>query len=130
MITVTGLKKDFGDFQALKGLNMHVQAGEVYGFIGQNGVGKTTTMNILAGLSRPTEGECLIRGKDVTAVAHPGDLRVGYLPEEPKFYPWLTARETLLYLSEVPDNKRVEEILRWTGLVDGADRRVGGFREE
>jgi ABC-2 type transport system ATP-binding protein len=127
VITVTGLKKDFGDFQALKGLNMHVQAGEVYGFIGQNGVGKTTTMNILAGLSRPTEGECLIRGKDVTAVAHPGDLRVGYLPEEPKFYPWLTARETLLYLSEVPDNKRVEEILRWTGLVDGADRRVGGF---
>ena len=127
MITIKGLKKEFGDFQVLKGLDMHVRAGEVYGFIGQNGVGKTTTMNILAGLSQPTEGQCLIRGKDITTVTHPGDLGLGYLPEEPRFYPWLTARETLLYLSEVPSDDRVREILGWTGLAEGADRRVGGF---
>ncbi|HPO78057.1 MAG TPA: ATP-binding cassette domain-containing protein [Thermoclostridium caenicola] len=82
MITVKGLTKEFSGFQALKGLNMHVKAGEIYGFIGPNGSGKTTTMNILAGLSRPAQGECVVNGMDVTKLTHPGDLNIGYLPED------------------------------------------------
>lgn len=62
MITVKGLTKEFNGFQALKGLNMHVSAGEVYGFIGPNSSGKTITMNTLAGLSRPARGECVVNG--------------------------------------------------------------------
>ena len=62
MITVKGLVKEFDGFRALKGLNMHVKKGEIYGFIGPNGSGKTTTMNILAGLSRPAQGECTVNG--------------------------------------------------------------------
>ena len=85
MIAVKGLVKDFGSFQALKGLDMQVKAGEIYGFIGQNGSGKTTTMNILAGLSRPAQGECIVNGRDVTKLIHPGDPDIGYLPEGPKF---------------------------------------------
>lgn len=86
MITVKGLVKEFNGFRALKGLNMHVKAGEVYGFIGPNGSGKTTTINILAGLSRPAQGGCVVNGMDVTKLTHPGDLKIGYLPEDPKFY--------------------------------------------
>ena len=127
MITVKGLTKEFKGFQVLKGLDMQVKAGEVYGFIGQNGAGKTTTMNILAGLSHPAQGECVVNGKDVRKLTHPGDLNIGYLPEDPKFYPWMTARETLSYLSGTEDTKYTQEILRWTGLERAQDRRVGGF---
>ncbi|MGI6701169.1 MAG: ABC transporter ATP-binding protein [Christensenellales bacterium] len=127
MIAVKGLAKNFGSFVVLKGLNMRVKTGEVYGFIGQNGSGKTTTMNILAGLSRPVRGECIVNGRDISKLAHPGDLNIGYLPEDPKFYPWMTARETLVYLSGERETARIKEILRWTGLEDSQNRRVGGF---
>ena len=130
MINVRGLKKDFKSFQALKGIDLNVKKGEVYGFIGHNGAGKSTTMNILAGLSRPNAGECLVNGMDVRRVRHPGDLNVGYLPEDPRFYPWMTAQETLSYLGEsnaIANRKRLEEMLSWVGLKDAANRRVGGF---
>lgn len=127
MISVKGLVKDFGGFQVLKGLDMQVKAGEIYGFIGQNGAGKTTTMNILAGLSRPAQGECIVNGRDVTKLTHPGDLNIGYLPEDPKFYPWMTAHETLVYLSGARKTGRTGEVLLWIGLEDAQNRRVGGF---
>lgn len=128
MIVVDGLKKEFTGFLALKGLDMHVKPGEIYGFIGQNGAGKSTTMNILAGLSRPTAGRCIVNGQDIADIRHPGDLQIGYLPEDPKFYSWMTACETLEYLSDDRDKSgRVMEILRWTGLADASSRRVGGF---
>ena len=127
MIAVKGLTKEFNGFKALKGLDMQVKSGEAYGFIGQNGAGKTTAMNILAGLSHPTQGECMVNGRDVARLTHPGELRIGYLPEDPKFYPWMSARETLLYLSDTQNTGRIQQILRWTGLADAANRRVGGF---
>ena len=127
MIAAMGLTKAFKGYQALKGLTMHVKPGEVYGFIGQNGAGKTTTLNILAGLSRPDVGACAVNGRDVTRLTHPGDLGIGYLPEDPKFYPWMTARETLAYLSGKRDDGSTKEILRWAGLQEAQNRRVGGF---
>ena len=127
MISVKGLVKNFGSFQVIKGLDMQVKAGEIYGLIGQNGAGKTTTMNILAGLSHPAQGECIVNGRDVTKFTHPGDLNIGYLPEDPKFYPWMTAHETLVYLSGPRKTGRIREILRWIGLEDAQNRCVGGF---
>lgn len=127
MITVKGLHKKFKDFHVLKGLDMHVQKGEIYGFIGHNGAGKSTTMNILAGLSRPTRGECTVNGVSVENLEHPGDLHIGYLPEDPKFYPWMTARETLAYLGGDIAGGRINEMLEWVGLTHAAHRRVGGF---
>ena len=127
MITVKGLQKKFKNFYALKNVDMHVKKGEIYGFIGPNGSGKTSTMNILAGLSRPAQGECTVNGLDVTKLTHPGDLKIGYLPEDPKFYPWMTAHETLDYLYGGRNTGHTGEILRWTGLLDARNRRVGGF---
>ncbi len=131
MITVTNLHKTFQSYHALKGINLHVKKGEIYGFIGQNGAGKSTTMNILAGLSVPAAGSCTVNGMDVTKISHPSDLKIGYLPEDPKFYPWMTAYETLDYLGNSPshsaEKQRIEEMLEWVGLSDAARRRVGGF---
>ncbi len=127
MITVKGLHKKFKDFHVLKGLDMHVQKGEIYGFIGHNGAGKSTTMNILVGLSRPTRGECTVNGTVLANVEHPGDLHIGYLPEDPRFYSWMTARETLAYLGGDIAGERINEMLEWVGLTHAAHRRVGGF---
>ncbi len=131
MITVRNLKKNFHSFEALKGIDLNVKDGEIYGFIGHNGAGKSTTMNILSGLSRPNGGTCVVNGRDVLKTAHPSDLDIGYLPEDPRFYPWLTARETLEYLGNngksTVTKDRVQEMLHWVGLIDASNRRVGGF---
>lgn len=131
MIEVRGLNKYFKTFHALKGIDLNVRKGEIYGFIGHNGAGKSTTMNILAGLSRPDSGECIVNGKDVRRVNHPGELGIGYLPEEPRFYPWLTAHETLEYLGggvgRGLTKANITSMLEWVGLKDAAKRRVGGF---
>ncbi len=131
MITTCGLTKSFGSFQALQGIDLNVREGEIYGFLGHNGAGKSTTMNILAGLSQPSSGSCHINGWDLGKVTHPGDLHIGYLPEEPRFYPWMTGKETLEYLGshwkKGPVSHRVQEMLQWVGLHKAAARRVGGY---
>lgn len=127
MITVKGLQKKFKDFHALKNVDMHVQKGEIYGFIGHNGAGKSTAMNILAGLSHPTQGQCIVNGRNITEIKHPGDLHIGYLPEDPRFYPWMTAYEMLEYLSGGSNHRRIAEMLEWVGLAGSTRRRVGGF---
>lgn len=131
MITVRGLTKDFSSFHALKGIDLNVKQGEIYGFIGHNGAGKSTTMNILAGLSRFDAGTCTVAGRDLKKARRPDALDMGYLPEDPRFYPWMTARETLTYLGNgLRDGKlnaRVDEMLCWVGLEEAAGRRVGGF---
>lgn len=131
MIRVSGLHKRFGSFQALSGVTLHVHKGEIYGFIGRNGAGKSTTMSILAGLSRPDAGTCMVNGRDVTKIDHPSELNIGYLPEEPKFYPWMDARETLCYLGNCRGrtigSPRIDEVLDWVGLMDSHRRRVGGY---
>lgn len=131
MIAVKNLSKDFKSIQALKGINLNVNAGEIYGFIGRNGAGKTTTMNILCGLSRPSSGNCIVNGKDVRLIKHPSELDIGYLAEEPKFFPWMSALETLEYLGNSANRQikasRIYEILEWVGLKGEAARRVGGF---
>lgn len=131
MIEVHGLNKYYKSFHALKGIDLHVRRGEIYGFIGHNGAGKSTTINILTGLSRPASGECRVNGRNIADIRHPGELGIGYLPEEPRFYPWMTAYETLEYLSkgsgEASVMPQIMELLTWVGLKDAASRRVGGF---
>ena len=132
-IRVEGLHKRFGEVQALDGLSLSVEHGSVFGFLGPNGAGKTTTIRILAGLARADSGKAWIDGLEVTADRRQIAGRIGYLPQDPSFYPWMTAREFLDHVGRVfglsPQERldRTEELLRLVGLAKDADRRVGGF---
>jgi ABC-2 type transport system ATP-binding protein len=110
-------------------LSFAVAEGEVFGLLGLNGSGKTTTIKLLLGLLRPTAGEVRIRGR---LLPDTGVLKtVGYLPEVPYFYRYLTAFEILRFygrLSEIDRvNERVAAVLDRVGLADWKDKRLGEF---
>lgn len=116
---------------AVRDLTFTVKRGEVYGLIGPNGCGKSTTMKVMLGLLRATEGKARIFGRDSTEVASRQD--VGFLPENPYFYKHLSGRETMHFYgrlcglrgSDLKD--RSEEVLALAGLTHAAERRVGGY---
>jgi ABC-2 type transport system ATP-binding protein len=105
---------------SLEGLNMQVQAGEVFGFIGPNGAGKSTTIKLLMGLIFPTAGSARILGKPISDIGMHHDI--GYLPEQPYFYDYLSAAELLDYFARFHELKpadrkeRVQQMLKKVGL--------------
>lgn len=127
------LHKVFGEFTALNGLNLSVEEGTIFGFLGPNGAGKTTTIRILTGLAHATSGKAWVMGSDVTANGHEIARQIGFLPEEPAFYRWMTPREFLDYvgrifgLSAAERSSRIKELLALAGLEESAKRRIGGF---
>jgi ABC-2 type transport system ATP-binding protein len=116
---------------AVKNLSLSVQPGEVYGLLGPNGCGKSTTLKILLGLVTPNSGRALIFGKDSREYRSRRD--VGFLPENPYFYKFLTAAETLAFYGKICGLSgkilatRIDELIELVGLRDARDRRVGGF---
>ncbi|RPH79287.1 MAG: ABC transporter ATP-binding protein [Candidatus Rokuibacteriota bacterium] len=138
-IEIEGLTKDYpaGFLQlrrarALDGLSLTVERGEIFGFLGGNGAGKTTTIKILMRLMAPTAGRARILGRDVGDVAV--HARVGYLPEAPYFYDYLTARELLEYCAELfgyaraARRARAAHLLRRVHLDESAwDRQLRKF---
>jgi ABC-2 type transport system ATP-binding protein len=127
------LSKTFGDVQALQPLDLAVEAGSIFGFLGRNGAGKTTTIRLLAGLAKPTTGTAWIAGVEATQIDSAARQLFGYLPQDPAFYAWMTAREYLGYVAGLfhidgaERERRVEEMLALAGLEDAARRRIGGF---
>jgi ABC-2 type transport system ATP-binding protein len=101
MVVAESLHKRYGDTHALSGLSFTIAGGEVVGLLGPNGAGKTTTLKILLGLVRPTSGEARILGLDCTAHAREVKERIGYCPDEPAFYDYLTGRETLDFVARM-----------------------------
>jgi ABC-2 type transport system ATP-binding protein len=95
VIETESLTKRFGDRVAVSDLNLRVEAGEVMGFLGPNGSGKTTTIRLLMGLLRPSAGRATILGRDCATDAVALKRDVGYLPDEPFLYPYLTGLEVL-----------------------------------
>ena len=130
-IHAIGLRKRYRDTVALEGLSMSIARGEVFGFLGPNGSGKTTAVKLLLGLARPTGGEAMVLG------APAGDRetrrQIGYLPELFRFQSWLTAREVLVLhcrLMQLPRPRwagEVDEALQTVGLADRGDDKVGTF---
>ncbi len=120
-----------GKVQALRGIEMHVNRGEVFGLLGPNGAGKTTLVKILMTVTRASRCEGTLLGRSVGDKATLG--RVGYLPEHHRFPEYLTARQVLDYfgaMAVVPRTtrrKRVEELLTTVGLKDWAGKRVKSF---
>jgi ABC-type multidrug transport system ATPase subunit len=128
-IQATGLARRFGEVQALRGLDLAVAHGECLGLLGHNGAGKTTAIRLLLGLLKPTAGKAEVLGYPA---GHSAVRRqVGYSPETPHFYPFLTARETLDFFRRLSGLKSgeadLQEILSRAGLDGAADQKVGGF---
>lgn len=127
------LSRTYGAINALSNLNLEVEAGSVFGFLGRNGAGKTTTIRLLTGLSRPSSGAAWVDGVMTTSGDPAARERFGYLPEEPAFYNWLTPTEFLDYagrlfgMSAVERQERTAELLSLSGLEDVKRRRIGGF---
>jgi len=126
IIETEALSKTYqGDFwkkemPSLDSLNLQVEAGEVYAFIGPNGAGKTTTIKLLTRLLHPTKGKIKILGQDNLS---PSSLRrVGYMPEQPSFYGYLTGREFLRFIGRIfglkksEREKRISKLLKQVGL--------------
>jgi ABC-2 type transport system ATP-binding protein len=106
----------------------------IYGFLGPNGAGKTTLMKLLLGLSRPTTGTGKIFGKDIVTSSVAIRERIGYLPQQPRFIEYMTARENLHFAASfffngprIKIQERCTEMLEMVGLKDKADRPIRGF---
>lgn len=134
-IELRALTRVFKHVRAVDGLSLRVPTGEVYGFLGPNGSGKTTTLKMLAGLLSPTSGEALVAGEQVRPGRFSLELRrrVGFLAEEPAFYPWMTAHEFLVFVGRLFDLSPAEAARRAAALLDSVDLsprakdRIRGF---
>ena len=131
-IELRGLTKRFGDTLALDHADLVVRPGVVFGFLGRNGAGKTTTLRILSGLARPTAGTARVLGHDVAHASDAVRAQIGFLPDVPGFYPWMTAREylelagRLFGLDRAMLDARAVALLEMAGL-SSVSTRIGGF---
>lgn len=133
MLKVSNLTKKYGSLEVLKGISFEIKKGMIYGFLGQNGAGKTTTMNILTGLIGHNGGEIYLNGKPLKEDKRKLLQTVGYLPQHPVFYGYMTALEYLNFIGTVnkmPAKKikeRSQEVLNIVKLSEAANRKVGGY---
>lgn len=132
MLTITNLKKRFGDKEVLKGVSLSVPKNSVFGFIGRNGAGKTTTMKTILGLLEADEGEILVDGEKVSYGQTKTNRHIGYLPDVPEFYDYMTPYEYLVFCGEITGmdkneiKVRSKEMLELVGL--GSEKhRIKGF---
>lgn len=132
VIEIEDLSKKFGELTAVDHLNLTVKKGSVFGFLGPNGAGKTTTLRVLMGLAKPTSGSARILGYDVQENVLTVRKRIGYLPDVPSFYNWMTARDYLFFVGELFNisreelDQRITSLLEFAGL-SGIKTRIGGF---
>ena len=101
VLSIRNLSKNFGHQQIIKNLNMSVPEGSVFGFIGQNGAGKTTTMKMVLGLLQPDQGEILVCNEPVRFGQTKTNQYIGYLPDVPEFYNYMTAMQYLTLCGEI-----------------------------
>jgi ABC-2 type transport system ATP-binding protein len=131
MITVTELRKSYGDIDALKGISFEVPKGQVVGFLGPNGAGKSTTMKILTGFMAPTSGSVTIDGIDAFADPVGVKARIGYLPESTPLYQDMIVYDYLDYVAEMRGiassarHGRILEIARLCGASKFIGQEIG-----
>ncbi|PAE22856.1 ABC transporter ATP-binding protein [Bacillus sp. 7894-2] len=129
VVSITGLKKRFKEQEVIKGLDFQLKEGKCIALLGANGAGKTTTLKMLAGLVKPDSGTIVYEGGEKA------DFRrlIGYLPQFPVFYEWMTGREFLEYagqlagLPKAEAKDRAKELLELTGISEAKNRRIGKY---
>jgi ABC-2 type transport system ATP-binding protein len=118
MIAFERLTKNYGDFTAVRDLDLAIERGEVFGFLGPNGAGKTTTIRMMMGILVPTSGHVVIDGLDCQRDRVEVKRRVGYLPDNPIFYDYLRGREILEFVGEMHGQSRREAQDRAGALLE------------
>lgn len=132
ILTISNLWKRFGEKEVLKGVNLNVPEHSIFGFIGKNGAGKTTTMRSILGLLEIDEGEILVAGEKVQYGETKTNRHIGYLPDVPEFYSFMTPYEYLKFCGELTGmesagiKSRSAELLELVGLGE-EKRRIKGF---
>jgi ABC-2 type transport system ATP-binding protein len=132
-IRCDGLRKIYGRLEALKGLDLTVPMHSIFGLLGPNGAGKSTTIKLLTRQIAPTAGRAWVVGVPITGQAADVRSRIGYLSEQPAFYPWMTGREFLDFIGELfglssgVRRQRRDELLQLVGLTGAARRKIGGY---
>ncbi len=133
MIEAVDLQKRYGETVAVEGVDLQVQAGEIFGFLGPNGAGKTTTIKMLIGLLRPSSGTARIGGYDVQQEPIAAKSLIGYVPDQPYLPEKLSAREFLEFIGglyqidRATARRRGEELLKLFDLDGRGDDLLGGF---
>ncbi len=132
-ISVQNLTKKFGDFTAVNSISFEVEKGEIFGFLGANGAGKTTAMKMLIGISKPTSGEAKVAGYDVYKETEKIKKNIGYMSQKFALYDDLTVRENARFyggifgLSRKQIKKKTDEFIAELGIEEIADNLVGSL---
>ena len=132
MLRISGLRKRFGEKEVLRGVDLTVPAGSIFGFIGRNGAGKTTAMKTVLGLLKSDGGEIYVNGERAVYGQTSTNRHIGYLPDVPEFYGFMTAPEYLDFCGEISGMSKAEtanrrdELLELVGLRN-EKHRVGGY---
>ncbi len=128
VISIRGLRKSYGEFEAVRGIDLEVRAGEVFAFLGPNGAGKTTTVEILEGYRRRSGGEVVVLGEDPERGDRAWRERIGMVLQSCRLDPYLTVRESLeLYAGYYSAPRPVGEVVELVGLTAKADARTGSL---
>ena len=132
ILDINNLCKNFGDFTAVNDISLHVNKGDIYGFLGPNGAGKSTTLRMVLGLIKPSNGEILINGENISGSKRKYLNSIGALIEKPDFYKNLSAFDNLkiLYkMSRLKNINKIKDVLNEVDLWDKRNQKVGGFSQ-
>jgi ABC-2 type transport system ATP-binding protein len=125
VISISGLRKSYGETEAVRGVDLEVMPGEVFAFLGPNGAGKTTTVEILEGYRRRSGGEVTVLGEDPQHAGRAWRERIGIVLQSGRLDPYLTVRESLgLYAGYFRAPRPIEEVIALVGLEGKADERA------
>lgn len=130
LLETEGLTKEYQGMEVVRDINMHIKKGEIYGFLGKNGAGKSTVMKMIMNLVQPTDGRIFIFGKEKTVGDYEYLKRIGSLIEEPVFYSGLTAKENLmLHCSYMgyPNKKEIDHVLEQMKLHNVGKKPIHSF---
>jgi ABC-2 type transport system ATP-binding protein len=133
VVAIEGLTKDYGDVRAVDDLSLTISEAEVFGLLGPNGSGKTTTINCLTGILKPTSGTIRVGGVDVQKDGRRAREIMGFSPQETAVYSYLTGRENVELFGALGSVRkaslkaRTDYVLEKVGLTEDADRRVGKY---
>ena len=133
MLQLEGLKKSYGSFAAVKGLDLDVHRGEIFGFVGPNGAGKTTTIRMVAGVLRPSAGRVLVGGDDLEKMPESAKARIGYIPDRPFLYEKLSGGEFLRFVAGLWGHEgdaveqRADRLLELFRLTEWKDELIESY---